>query len=153
MVLRVFIALTGYLQSPGWHPKATLAHPGFVRSLDAWGRIPIPVDHVIMNSFLHVDVGGGDCKIMFYRTSDSEGSRGYAVEDIADGPPSNAFEKLGQQALVPFVFPPVNGEPLIVIYHVRQGAELYTGFRLLFSFHRVCAEYQRTLKFSTLLIN
>ena len=98
-----------------------------------------------MNSFLHVDVGGGDCNIKFYRTSDSVGSQGPAVEDVADFPHANAFEKYGQQTLVPFVFPPVNGEPLIVIYHVRQGTELYTGFRLLFSFHQVCAEYQQAM--------
>ena len=104
--------------------------------MDSWLTIPFPASHVMMASFLHVNLSP-TTYVQFYLTKDSIGRY---THDLLLGvsPGLTSYSKSGLNPFAPFIFSSVNQDPLTVRFRVGQDEHPYPGFRLLFTFHRVC---------------
>ncbi|KAL8612178.1 hypothetical protein ACOMHN_018467 [Nucella lapillus] len=124
----------GILQSPGFNPAAGVTYPAFSGHIDSTAWIWIPPDHVMMSSFLYVNLKTAyRYQLRFYLTNDSLGESTSSL-DFGAHPHRKAYEKSGQSLHGPFMFP-FRSDPVTVLYEVKAEDPPYPGFRVLFTFH------------------
>ncbi|KAK7484729.1 hypothetical protein BaRGS_00024014, partial [Batillaria attramentaria] len=111
---------TGFVQTPGWDGKTR--YPPY---MDSWSRVDVPDGHVVMISFLNLDVNAYNLDCV-----------GHYVTLYTGGNSSTDKVWKGCRNFVPA--PAVYDTEVFFVNfvsHSRYRIQTATGFRLLFSFH------------------